>query len=85
MTLTCCGKKLDDLARNVGGWPEDAVVHTLEVLNGGGGATDPQVLLEGAIPTGEKGGLATFKGTVRDVAFKAVVRLSEYRAAIKRD
>lgn len=80
--LTCFSAGLDQLARTVAGWPEGAVVHTMEVLNGGGSEKNPQIMLEGSIPTGEKNGSATFKGCPRAQAFKAVVRLSEYRAAI---
>lgn len=81
--LTCFGAGLDERARDIGGWPSGAVVHTMEVLNGGGGHDDPQVLLEGDIPTGEKNGIATFKGVERGTSFKAVTRLSDYRAAIQ--
>lgn len=79
---TCFGASLDRLAHDVGGWPAGAVVHSMTVLNGGGDQKDPQVLLEGAVPTGEKNGRPTFKGSPRTSAFKAVVRLSDYRAAL---
>lgn len=66
---------LDQLARREGGWSRPAVVHTIECVNAS------QVLLTGGVPTGHRrDGYPKFdrKGD----AFKAVVSIEDYRAAI---
>ncbi len=46
--LTCFGAKADNLARERGGWPEDAVVYLIEGIN------ETQAMLTGEVPVGER-------------------------------
>lgn len=78
MSDPCFYPWLDDLAKSTGGWPDDVTVHTMEVIGDG---DDPQVLLTGSIPIGTRdNGRPKFDRTSRK--FKAMVRISEYRAAM---
>lgn len=71
------GEKMDKLARAVGGWGEDQMVYAVEVI---GEDADPQVMLTGSrarwMPRAKRWSFSGFPPV------KAVVRLSEYRAAI---
>jgi hypothetical protein len=76
---TLFGHRLDEIVRERGGWKVDAVAHTVEVLGKG---EDPQILVQGEIPSGfRKDGSPQFPRKKAKV-FKAVILLSEYRAAI---
>lgn len=71
------GAAMDTLARGVGSWTDEQMVYAVEVIGEG---DDPQVMLTGS--TGDWMPIAqrwSFKG---HPAVKAVVRLSQYRAAL---
>lgn len=75
------GKSLDELARKVGRWPDTAMVYGLRVI-GDMDRGDPQVLLTGSdgtwMPRAKRW---KFHGPDS----QAVIRLSEYRAALAKD
>jgi len=73
------GLQMDELARRAGGWPDDHVVYAMEVI-GDHTVPDPQVLLTGS-PCQWTGKKWKFVGEAK----RAVLRLSEYRAALSRD
>ena len=78
MKNTCFGSRLDAIARDVGGWPDEAIVHTIEVIGTG---ENPQVLLTGSTPSGERpDGRPKFE--LASPKHKSVVRLAENRTAI---
>jgi hypothetical protein len=72
------GDAMDALARQTGGWPEDAVAYAVEVLGKG---DDPQVMLTGEVPVGTKGDGSPKFGS-KQTKYRAVVALREYRAAL---
>lgn len=69
--------QLDEVARNAGGWPSSFTVFAVEVIGEG---DDPAVLCKGAepfwMPSAKRW---SWKGRP---AKQAMIRLSEYRAAL---
>jgi len=81
--LTVFGQGLDVLAREVGGWPDAAIVHSVMVLNPRIDAPPErkQVELTGSVPLGvDRDGQPVFPKRSADV--RAVVSLAQYRTAI---
>jgi hypothetical protein len=72
------GEKMDALCRERGGWPETAMPYAIEVIGSG---ADPQVMLTGEVPVGTKRDGRPKFGSMQP-KFRAVVALSEYRAAL---
>ena len=72
---TCFGVEIDKLACRIGGWPVDAVVYALDVLN------PSQVLLKGGVPDGlRKDGGPRFPKAGPE--FSAVASNEQYREAV---
>jgi hypothetical protein len=79
MPASLFGEALDSLARQTGGWPDDAIPYAVEVIGEG---DDPQILLTGEIPIGTKrDGSPKFGKKQR--TYKAAMPISQYRAALK--
>lgn len=75
--LTCFSEGLDRLARQSGAWADDAIVHSVEMVN------ERQVLLTGATPVGiRRDGGPKFAPISKAKVFKAFVTLEQYRAAL---
>jgi len=73
------GDSLDKLARERGGWPDNALAYAVEVVGRG---EDPMVLVSGDVPIGRKrDGSPRFPKSEKN-ALKAGILLSEYRAAL---
>ena len=73
------GEGLDKLAREMGGWPNTYIVHTIEVIGQG---DDPLVLLEGSAGDwSAKEKRIKYSGP----KMKAVVLLSEYKKSFSAD
>ena len=77
---TLFGEGLDAIARQRGGWPDAAVAFAVEVIGKG---EDPQVMVTGGVPIGHRAdGYPKFGKRADDL--RAVIVVSEYRAAISR-
>ena len=76
---TLFGEALDALARQRGGWPDDAILFAVEVIGKG---DDPMVLATGGVPVGWKAdGTPRFGKRADDL--KAGFLISQYRAALR--
>ena len=77
-TKTLVGEALDRAAREAGGWPDDVIAFSVEVIGHG---DDPQVMLEGStahwMPRAKRWTTTGHKPVLR-----AVIPLSTYRAAL---
>ena len=75
--MTLWGADMDVWCRVRGGWPEDAIAHTIEAIGEGENA---HTIISGNIPTGlRKSGKPHFKGAPRR-AYQAIFTIAEYRA-----
>lgn len=71
---TLFGEAIDELARKIGGWPPEAIVHSVAVLNAN------QIMATGAMPSGSDAqGWPKFSKNSTD--WRAVVAKAAYREA----
>lgn len=71
------GAEVNDLARDKGGWPPNAVPFKLEVINGGAA-----VEITGGVPVGKKAdGSPRWDRSKQATYFRAIVSKDEYREA----
>ena len=72
---TCFGRPLDEYARHAGGWPPEAVVYGVEVVNDAG-----QIKLIGGRPTGlRKDNLRRPTFAKKAEVFQAFCSIEQYR------
>lgn len=86
MAITGFGEGLDKLARERGGWPDNAAVYGVEVMEGSrpdAPDTEKFVRVTGDVPTGAdaKGWPKWPKGKAAKERV-AIITLAEYRAAL---